>query len=444
MQNQLAKDFHFLSLLKYAFPTIIMMVFMSMYTIVDGIFVSKFVSTDALAALNIVFPIINVIMAIGIMIGTGGSAIIARKMGEGSQSEAKQDFTLLVILGVVLGSLLTITGLLFLEPILRFLGTNEATYDFGRQYAGIMLLFAIPSILQMLFQMFFVTAGKPTLGLTVTILAGCANMLFDYLFIALFHLGIAGAAIATGIGYLIPSLFGIIWFSLYRKGTLCFVCPAKNKGVILHTFLNGSSEMVTNLSAAIITYLFNIMMMRYLGENGVAAITIVLYIEFFLSAVYVGFSSGIAPILSYNYGEGNILRLKRLFRISILFIILCQALSFLISIRFAKPLVGLFAPTAGEVFALAVHGFYIYAACYLFRGINIFASSLFTALSDGATSAALSLMRTFVFILPGLLLLPHIIKADGIWLAVPLAELLSVILSAICFLRLFRTKLNTN
>ncbi|MCI8331512.1 MAG: MATE family efflux transporter [Clostridiales bacterium] len=444
MQNQLAKDFHFHSLLTYALPTILMMVFMSMYTIVDGIFVSKLVNTNALAAVNIVFPIINVVMAIGIMIGTGGSAITARKMGEGRPGEARQDFTLLVIIGVLLGGVLTITGLVFLDPLLHFLGTNEATYDFGRQYAGLMLLFAVPSILQMLFQMFFVTAGKPALGLTVTILAGCANMLFDYLFIAIFHWGIAGAAIATGIGYLIPSLFGLTWFNVCRKGTLYFVRPIKNRGVILHTFLNGSSEMVTNLSAAIITYLFNIMMMRYLGENGVAAITIVLYIEFFLSAVYLGFSSGIAPILSFNYGEGNIPRLKRLFRISIFFIIGCQAVSFLISVLFAGPLVGLFAPRAGEVFALAVHGFYLYAACYLFRGINIFASSLFTALSDGITSAVLSLMRTFVLILPGLLLLPHIMGADGIWIAVPLAEVLSVILSILCFIRLFRTKLKTS
>lgn len=312
MQNKLAKNYHFFSLLQYAFPTIVMMVFMSMYSIVDGVFVSRLVSTNALAAVNIVFPLLNVVMAVGIMLGAGGSAIIARKMGEGNNGQARQDFTLIVVIGIGLGALLMAIGILLIEPLLHFLGANEAVYDLGLVYAKTILIFTIPSILQMLFQMFFVTAGKPALGLTITLLGGAANIVLDYVFISIFQWGIAGAAAATGIGYSIPGLFGLLWFSLNRKGTLYFVKPVKNQGVILHTLTNGSSEMVTNLSAAVITYLFNKMMMKYLGEDGVAAITIVLYVEFLLVAVYLGFSSGIAPILSYNYGEGNRLQLKRI------------------------------------------------------------------------------------------------------------------------------------
>lgn len=441
MQNKLAKNYHFFSLLQYAFPTIVMMVFMSMYSIVDGVFVSRLVSTNALAAVNIVFPLLNVVMAVGIMLGAGGSAIIARKMGEGNNGQARQDFTLIVVIGIGLGALLMTIGILLIEPLLHFLGANEAVYDLGLVYAKTILIFTIPSILQMLFQMFFVTAGKPALGLTITLLGGAANIVLDYVFISIFQWGIAGAAAATGIGYSIPGLFGLLWFSLNRKGTLYFVKPVKNQGVILHTLTNGSSEMVTNLSAAVITYLFNKMMMKYLGEDGVAAITIVLYVEFLLVAVYLGFSSGIAPILSYNYGEGNRLQLKRLFRMSLYFVLGCSVISFSVSILCAKQLVGIFTPQGSQVYTLAVHGFYLYAICYLFKGINTFASSLFTALSDGITSAFLSFMRTLVLILPGLLLLPYVIKVDGIWLAVPLAEFLSVLLSLFCFARLFKTKL---
>lgn len=440
MHNKLARDYNFLSLLKFSIPTIIMMVFMSLYTMVDGIFVSRLIGTNALAAVNIVYPILSIVIAMGVMLGTGGSAIVASKMGEGKFAEARQDFTFLTIVGIIIGLVITIIGLFFLEPILRFLGASTEIYQYCYEYARPLVFFAVPGILQMLFQMFFVAAGKPALGLTVTILGGAANIVLDYVFIAVFDWGIRGAAVATGIGYCIPGGLGLIWFLIDRKNYLHFVKPAANPKVLLHTLTNGSSEMVANLSAAIITYLFNIIMMHYLGEDGVAAITIVLYAEYLLIAIYLGYSSGVAPILSYNHGEGNIPRLKKLFKMSIGSMLGTSVLTFIGALLFAGPLVRIFAPSGTPVYAMAVHGFHLYAASYLFKGVNIFASSMFTALNDGKTSAMLSFMRTLVFIVLGFITLPYLLEVNGVWLAVPFAEFLSILLSAYCLRRQLKTK----
>lgn len=440
MNNRLSGKHNFASLLKFSMPTIIMMVFMSLYSMVDGVFVSRLIGTDALSAVNIVYPIVSIVIASGIMLATGASAVVARKMGEGNPLEAKQDFTLVVIVGVILGILFTIVGLTFLEPILRFLGANDSLFILCEEYAYYMVWFTVPAMLQMLFQTFFVTSGRPTIGLVVTVLGGIANIILDYVFIAVFDLGIAGAAIATGIGYSIPAVFGLFWFSLKHKETLYFTKPIWRAMVLVRTFTNGSSEMVTNLSTAVITYLFNVTMVKWLGTDGVAAITIVLYAEYLLIAIYLGYSTGIAPIVSYNHGEKNITQLRKLFKISMQFLITCSVATFLGAFLFAKPIVSVFASSKTEVFTLAVHGFYLYSLCYLFKGINIFASSLFTALSDGKTSAILSFMRTLVFIVLGMILLPYVLEVDGIWLAVPFAELLSIALSIYCFKKLLSKK----
>lgn len=437
MNNKLARDYTFGSLLRYALPTIIMMVFMSLYTMVDGMFVSRMISTSALSAVNIVFPLVSVVIAVGIMLATGASAIVAHKMGEGKPEEARADFTFIVVIGIVLGALITALGLVFLNPLLYALGANDAIFSMCRAYAYAILWFTAPAILQMLFQTFFVTAGRPGLGLLVTALGGVANIVLDYMFIGPLGWGIAGAAIATGIGYSIPAVCGLVFFAASRKDTLCFTKPRWSGKVLLHTCTNGASEMVTNLSTAIITYLFNIIMMRYLGEDGVAAITIVLYAEYLLVAVYLGYSTGIAPILSYHYGQKNTARLRRLFGISMRFIAISSAATVAGALLFAGPVVSTFAPAGTTVYTLARHGFYLYAAAYLFKGVNIFASSLFTALSDGKTSAILSFMRSLVFIVAGMALLPRLLGVDGVWLAVPFAEVLSLGLSAYCFRRLF-------
>lgn len=438
MDNKLSGKYNFTSLLKFALPTMIMMVFFETYTVADGVIVSRLISTNALSAINIVYPIANVISAIAIMLAAGGSALVARKMGECKPHEARQDFTLITVVGVVIGLFITIMGLIFINPILRFLGADDTLYQLCYDYGFYTLLFAIPSILQMLFQSFFVAAGRSALGLTVVILGGITNVVLDIVFIQIFGLGIAGAAIATGIGYSIPAVVGFVWFTTKRKEILRFARPVWRKAVLLKSITNGSSEMVTQLSVAITTFMFNIAMMNRVGVDGVAAITIVLYAEYLFTAIYLGYCNGIAPIVSYSHGERNVAQLRRLFKISVVFLSVSSLVIFLGAFLFARPVTSIFAPVGSAVYELAVHGFYLFALSYLLKGINIYASSLFTALSNGKTSAFLSFMRTLVFIVVGIAFLPRIIGIDGIWLAVPFAEVLSLVLSLYCFRKLFQ------
>lgn len=431
MNNSLGRDFGAGSLLKFTFPTIVMMLFMSLYTMVDGLFVSRFVNTTALSAVNIVYPVISVVIGIGVMLATGGSAVIAMRMGEGKEEEARKNFSLLLLTGLLTGLFLTGAGLLFSGPLLRLLGAGEGQlYRLCRDYIMWLVPFVPCSIVMMLFQTLFVTAGRPHLGLTVTILGGISNMVLDYIFIVPLQMGIAGAALATGIGYSIPALFGLLYFTFQRKGALYFVRPAFNGRFLLHSCGNGSSEMVTNLSMAVTTFLFNSRMMKFAGPDGVAAITIVLYAQYLLTAVYMGYSAGTAPVFSYQFGAGNWEQLKKLFRISMGFLAACSLLTFLLAMAFAGQIVLVFAARGSQVYELGLYGFRLFSASFLFSGFSIFASSFFTALSDGRVSAAISFLRTFVFLVLALLLLPFLLGMDGVWLAVPAAEVLGVMVSA--------------
>ena len=281
MSNSIAKEFKFFSLLRFAFPTMIMMVFMSLYTIVDGIFISRLVGTDALSATNIVYPAISLLIAVGVMLATGGSAIIAKKMGEKKEQEAREDFSFIVLTGFIIGLIFMVVGNIFIDPIVRMLGSTDALMDYCVGYLSVCLYLAPACILQLLFQTFFVTAGKPILGLILTISGGVANMVLDYLFMGVFHMGVEGAALATGIGQLIPAIIGLIYF-LFVRHSLYLVKPKVRWSVLVESSFNGSSEMVTNLSGAIVTFLYNIMMLKLVGAAGVAAITIVLYGQFLL------------------------------------------------------------------------------------------------------------------------------------------------------------------
>ncbi|MGL4336054.1 MAG: MATE family efflux transporter [Turicibacter sp.] len=428
MENSIAKEFNFFSLLKFTLPTIVMMVFMSLYTIVDGIFVSNFVGTDALSAVNIAYPIINVFIGIAIMLATGGSAIIARKMGEGDIQSARKNFSLIVLVGASVIAFISFICLIFIEPLVYALGATDSLFDYVKDYLSILLFFAPISALQMLFQTFFVTAGKPALGLILTVAAGVANMIFDYIFIVPLGLGISGAALATATGYLIPALFGLIYFAR-KKGVLYFVRPKFNWKVIQESCLNGSSEMVTNVSAGIITFLFNLIMMKYLGEDGVAAITIVLYAQFLMIAMYLGFSFGVSPVISYNYGSKNEAQLKRIYKICLTFIGGSSLVIFAVAQLFASQIVATFSPVGTPVYDIGINGFRLFSFSFLFSGINIFASGMFTALSNGKISATISFMRTFIFILLGIIFLPQFLDVNGIWLAVPFAECLTVLLA---------------
>lgn len=438
MNHSLGREFTFSSLLSFAFPTMIMMIFTSMYTIVDGIIVSRFIGTDALSAINIVFPAIIITIAIGVMLGTGGSAIIARKLGENKIQEAKEAFTLIVLVGVVIAIIIGFIFILFLEPICQLLGASDLLLEYCKQYLYTLSFFIPALMLQMLFEIFFITAGKPKLGLILIVFAGITNGVLDYVFIVTMNMGITGAALATAIGCLIPSIGGLIYF-FNHKNILHFVRPSLKKNVIWASCLNGSSEMVTNLSAGIITWIFNLLMMKHLGENGVAAMTIVLYTQFLMTALFMGFSMGVAPVFSYNYGRQHHVQLKRLFQICMRFIGVASILIYSLAFLGRDSLIVIFSPAGTPVFDLAREGFLLFSISFLFAGFNMFTSALFTAFSNGKISATISFARTFLFILVALLLLPLLFEVKGIWLAVPFAELVSLFLAFFFIQRYKRT-----
>lgn len=433
--NSIAQEFNVISLLRFVAPTVVMLVFMSLYQMVDAVFVSKFVGENALSALNIVYPFPSIVIAVSIMLATGGSAVIARNMGEEKRREAKENFSFIVLVGAVVGAVIVTVGVLFIEPIIYMLGATPSLYGYCYDYLFILILSAPLSVFQMLFQSFFVTAGKPHLGLTLTVLGGAANIILDYVFIVLCGFGVSGAALATSIGYSIPGLFGLVYFAVSRKGTLYFVKPVFRWRMLLKCCANGSSEMVNNLAVAVTTFLFNVLMLKYAGEAGVAAITIVLYAQFLMTSAFMGFSSGIAPVVSFNYGSRNVRQLKKIFKISIWVIAVVSAAVFVIAETCSDVVIMVFTPAGSEVFELTKYGFAVFSFSFLCTGMNIFASALFTAFSNGKVSAILSFLRTFVFLTACLLVLPLFWEVDGIWLAVPIAEALALFVSVYYLVR---------
>jgi len=432
MSNSIAKDFKFFSLLRFALPTMVMMIFMSLYSIVDGIFISRLLGTNALSAANIVYPVISIVFAVGIMLSTGGSALIAKKLGEGKDREAREDFSFLTLVSFLFGIAILLIGNIFIEPIVRALGSTDALLPYCVDYLSVSLLLAPAAMLQMMFQTFFVTAGKPLIGLMLTISGGVANMILDYLFMGPFNMGISGAALATGIGELIPAVIGLFYF-LFTRHSLYLTKPVVRFQVLKESCFNGSSEMVTNLSTAVVTYLFNITMLKFLGEPGVAAITIVLYGQFLFNALYMGFSMGVAPVISYNHGSQNLPLLKRIFKICIGFISISSILITIMALVSSPVIVEIFTPIGSATYDIAKTGFFLFSINYIFAGINIYSSSMFTAFSDGKVSALISFVRTFVLIVLNILLLPYLIGVNGVWLAVPAAEFMTLFLSVYLF-----------
>lgn len=429
MDNALARNFRTASLLRFALPNIVMMVFLSLYTIVDGMFISRFVGTLALSAINMSYPLNSLELAVGIMLASGGSAIIARELGEGKEDAARQDFSCIIAVSLLIGLLFLILGNWFLDPILRFLGTSEAQLPYCRSYSRILLWFAPAYFLQTAFQTLFVTAGRPGLGLGLTVAGGMANIVLDWLFMGPMDMGVEGAAAATVIGYCIPAAAGVVFFFQNRRGSLYFT-PFRPRGrMLLQTCGNGSSEMVTNIANAVTTLLFNLIFLEFWGEDGVAAITIVMYFQFVFTAVFFGFSMGVAPVVSYKYGAQDLPQLKKIVRSCLGFILLCSVGMYVLSRLVIGPCLTLFTDAGSAVYTITMEGFPLYAVSFLFMGVGIFASNLFTALSDGVVSAVISFARTFVFLVGMLLTLPRLWGEPGIWLAVPAAELLGLAVS---------------
>ncbi len=421
------------SLLRFAFPTIVMMVFMGLYTIVDTIFVARFVSTDALSAINIVCPVINLTVGLGTMIAAGGSAVVSRKMGAGLEQEAKEDFTLLVLAAAGIGAAILICGTLWLNPILLALGASERLLPYCRDYLGLLLLFLPANVIQTVYANLFVTAGKPGLGFGLSVLAGLANILLDYVFIVPGGMEIRGAALGTGLGYLIPAAAGTVFF-FRNRGALFFVKPRWRGALLTESCLNGSSEMVSQLAAALTTFLFNLTMMERLGEDGVAAVTIMIYSQFLLNTLFIGFSMGVAPVIGFHYGSGNRKQQRKILSICIRFLAAASLLIFALSISGGSLVVRMFTPDASRVYEIAAAGFPVFSVSFLFCGFNIFISALFTALSNGKVSAVLSFLRTFGLLCGGILLLPRLFGITGVWMAMPMAEGIMFFVSLGCLI----------
>ena len=430
MSNGLIQQHNTKSLLVFAMPTIIMMVFMSLYTMVDGIFVANFVSADALAGLNLVIPALSMLVSLSVMVSTGGSVVISRKLGECRDQEAKEDLSFIVLLTIGFGAAVTVLGIIFADPILRLLGTTDGLYRVAHDYYSILILFTVPCLLQVQFQYFFVTAGAPGLGLWCVVAGGISNVVLDYVFIVICGMDIRGAALATGIGYSIPAVVGLVWFSLNRNGMLHFTLPRFRLSTLRESVINGIGSMIINLAGAVVTWLYNRVIVVHLHEVGISAATIVLYARFMFNSVLSGYSSGVAPVISFNYGRKDFTQVRFLFRTSLKAVLAGSALVCLASVFLRDAIVSLFASGEPELAELARRGIFLFAFSYLFNGVNTFSATLFSSLNNGRLSAFMAFMNTFVFLMGAMFLLPNLgLGADGVWLAVPAAELMSLFLS---------------
>lgn len=428
---QLSDHFDYKRLLRYTMPSIIMLVFTSVYGVVDGFFVSNFVGKTAFTAVNFVIPILLILGCVGFMFGTGGGALIALTMGSGRKDKANELFSMLVYVSVICGIVLTITGFLFLRPLLALLGAEGQMLEDCMEYS-VLILLAIPAyILQYEFQCLFATAEKPKLGLYVTVAAGLTNAGLDALFIAVFHWGLWGAAAATAIGQCVGGIIPVIYF-IRPNTSLLRLTKAKFDGsALLKVCINGSSELMSNISTSIVSMLYNIQLLKYADEDGVAAYGVLMYVNMIFLAVYIGFSVGVSPVIGYHSGAGNYDELKGLLKKSIIIIGVFSMLMFAASQFLAGPLSVMFVGYDEELLDMTQHAFFIFAFSFLFAGFAIFGSAFFTALGDGLISALISFLRALVFQVAAVLLMPLIWGLNGIWFSIVTAEVAAVIVSAL-------------
>lgn len=436
MKIQISEHFTTKKLLSFCLPSIIMMVFTSVYGVVDGLFVSNYAGDTAFSAVNFVMPLLMIFGGLGFMFGTGGSAIVAKTIGEGKKDRANEYFTMIVCANTIVGIVLAVLGFIVLKPATVLMGADKNMLDYCMKY-GKILICAIPFfMLQNVFQSFFVTAGKPDTGLKVSIMSGVTNMILDFLFIGIFQWGVKGAATATAISQAVGALIPLFYFmSPKNTSSLHFVKFSFNRRIIFRTCTNGSSELMTNISMSLVNMLYNSQLMKYAKQDGVAAYGVIMYVSFIFVSIFIGFSIGSAPIVSYNYGAKNSDELKSILRKSIK-IIACTAVTMMIlSQVIAYPLAKIFVGYKPELFDLTVHAFRIYAISFLIAGFNIYGSSFFTALNNGVISAVISFLRTLLFQVIMVLVIPEFFGLDGIWCSIIFAEVLSVIVTTFFIFR---------
>ena len=430
MHIHLSEHFTYSKLLRFTFPTMVMLIFTSIYGVVDGVFVSNYAGKTAFAAVNLIMPALMIFAAVGFMLGTGGSAVVARTMGEGDLPRANRYFSLIIIAGVVSGAVLTVLAELVMEPLCALLGATGEMLPQAVRYGRILTLALVPFILQNMFQSFLVAAERPKLGLGLTVAAGLTNMAGDWLLVGVLPWGVAGAAIATVASSFVGGVVPLVYFLLPNKTPLRLTATQFEGRVLAQTCSNGSSEMMGNLSTSLVSILYNFQLMRLIGEDGVAAFGVIMYVNFIFIGVFMGYSIGAGPIVSFHYGAGNQGELRSLLRKSLLLMLAgCAGLT-AAAVALAGPLSRIFVGYDPELLALTTRGFRLYALSFLAMGFNIFGSAFFTALGNGVISAAIAFLRTLLFQTAAIFVLPLFLGLDGIWLSEAAAEVLALFITA--------------
>ena len=431
MQIQLSDHFDYKKLIRFVMPSIVMMIFTSIYGVVDGLFISNFAGSTAFAAINLIMPFAMVLGGVGFMIGTGGTALVAKTLGEGKKDTANRYFTMMVYFTLILGGVLGLFGVIFIRPVAYLLGATEEMIDYCVIYGSIVIGFTPAFMLQNLFQNFLVVAEKPKLGLVATVAAGVTNMVLDAIFVAGFRWGIVGAAMATGISQLVGGILPLIYFMSENDSLLRLVPTRLEMKPLVKAVTNGSSELMSNISISLVSMVYNLQLLEYFGENGVSAYGVIMYVQFIFIAIFIGYIIGAAPIIGYNYGAGNRPELQNVFKKSIILMSSSGVVLTLLAVLMASPLAKLFVGYNPQLCELTSRAFVLFAPAFLLSGLNIFASGFFTALNNGLVSAIISFLRTLVFQLLAVLLFPSLFGSDSIWWSVAFSEVAAFIISVV-------------
>lgn len=439
MRIQLSDHFTYKKIFRFVLPSVFMMVVTSIYGVIDGFFISNCVGKTEFAAINFIYPFIMILGGTGFMIGTGGTALVSKTLGEGDKERANKLFSMMIEFAVILGVILTVSGILLIKPICRLLNATEQMTDYCVLYGTIVISFTTFFMLQNIFQSFLAAAEKPRMGLVVTIIAGCTNAALDALFIVVFKWEVAGAAIATGIGQVVGGIIPLVYFMRPNKSALRFSFTKIELKPVLNACANGSSELLTNISSSIVSMLYNMQLMKYYREDGVSAYGVLMYVQLIFLGIEIGYSIGAAPIVGYNYGAKNTKELKNVFKKSVVSMSVAGVVLTILAEVLAVPLAHIFVGGYKELYDLTVHAFRLYSFVFLFSGINIFSSGFFTALNNGLVSAILSFLRALVYQSAFVFILPAIFQAEGIWFATFTTEIFAFITSVI-FLLAMRKK----
>lgn len=434
MNIQLSDHFNYRRLLRFTLPSIIMMVFTSVYGVVDGFFVSNFVGKTPFAAVNFIMPFLMILGAVGFMFGTGGSALIAKTMGEGDKEKAQSLFSLIIYVQIACSIVISVVSLLVLRSVTAFLGADGELLENCVIYGRILLISLPFQMLQFAFHPLFITAQKPQLGLMATVISGVANMVLDFLFMAVFHWGLPGAAWATAVSQIIGGVIPLVYFFRPNDSLLRLGKGKMDRKALLKTCTNGSSELMSNISMSLVGMLYNAQLMKFAGENGVAAYGVIMYINFIFISIFIGYSTGVAPVIGFHFGAANRRELKGLRKKSFTIIGLLSVSMFLIAELLARPLAAIFVSYDPMLMDMTTRGFVIYSASFLFSGMAIFGSSFFTALNDGLTSALISFLRSLLFQVAAVLIFPIFWGLDGIWLSVVAAEFVAAAVTLVFIL----------